>query len=83
MPCRYVTLPGGGSAIVCGRGLRPKACSVCGRPSSKLCDFPLKGEKAGKTCDRPLCDKCAVHRDPDTDFCPAHARLIEEGRLAL
>jgi hypothetical protein len=43
----------------------------------KLCDFPLTGSKQGKTCDRSVCSKCAVHRDPDTDYCPPHGRLIE------
>ena len=81
MPCRTVSLPEGGYAIICGRGSRPKPCSICGRPHRKLCDFPLTGEKDGKTCDRPLCERCAVHPDPakDLDYCPAHARLMEKG----
>jgi hypothetical protein len=64
-----------GFAIVCGRGQR-KLCSICGRPGGKLCD-PAQGGKAGQTCDRSLCARCAVHRAPDTDYCPAHARMIE------
>ncbi len=75
MPCRATSLPGGGYAIVCTRGKRPIMCSICGRPGNKLCDFPLTGEKAGKTCDRPLCAKCAVHVEPNTDFCRTHAQL--------
>lgn len=73
MPCDHVALPGGGYAIVCRRDRR-KPCIVCGRPSSKLCDFPLTGGKAGKTCDRPLCVRCAVHVGTDSDFCPSHPR---------
>lgn len=76
MPCDHVKLPGGGYAIVCSRGRRPKRCSSCGRASSKLCDYPLRGEKAGKTCDLPICDACATHVPPDTDYCPPHARLM-------
>ena len=38
MPCRTVNLPGGGYAIVCGRGERPKQCCICGRAGGKLCD---------------------------------------------
>jgi hypothetical protein len=76
VPCNHVILPGGAHAIICGRGSRPRPCSVCGRPHSKLCDFPLRGAKAGKTCDRTLCDQCAVHQEPDLDYCPAHAKLL-------
>ena len=75
--CRHVELPGGGFAIVCGRGTRQKRCTHCGRPSDKLCDFPLSGKLAGKTCDRPICQKCAMHVDPDLDYCRPHAEMIE------
>lgn len=81
MACRKIDFGGGNFAIVCGRGSRPKACAQCGRPSSKLCDYQLKGNLGGKTCDRALCVNCAVHVDPDLDYCRAHAELIEkEGR---
>lgn len=77
MPCDHVDLPGGGYAIVC-RGRQPqKRCVHCGRPSSKLCDFPLRGAKTGKTCDRPICKRCAQHVPPDTDYCKTHADLME------
>lgn len=68
----------GGDVIfgfVCGRG-RVRRCSTCGRPSTKLCDWPLTGKPA-KTCDRPICTNCARHIEPDTDYCPAHARLLD------
>ena len=76
MPCRTVSLPGGGYAIVCGgHGPRQKPCVYCGKPSSKLCDFPIEGAK-GETCDRPLCERCAVHVEgKDEDYCHAHAKL--------
>lgn len=77
MPCNSFRIPGGGAAIVCSRR---KSCSVCGAPSDKLCDYPLTGEKAGKTCDRPLCRRCTAHRPPDVDYCPAHARMVEEAK---
>jgi len=78
MACRQVNLGNGAYAIVCTRGERAKPCSVsgCGRPSVALCDYPLSGRKAGKTCDRAL---CAAHRHQqnrtgaDTvDYCPTH-----------
>ncbi len=78
MPCNPIKLPGGGSAIICSRGPRRKPCCHCGRPSDKLCDFPLTGAKAGSTCDRPVCENHAIHREPDTDYCPTHGRMVEE-----
>lgn len=77
MPCNIVDIPGGGRAIVCTRARRTKPCDICHRPGGKLCDYPLRGTKAGKTCDRSLCAKCAVHRAPDTDYCPTHAAMID------
>ena len=77
MTCREIRLPNGVTGIVCSRGRKP-LCAVCSkRPHTKLCDFPLTGSKAGKTCDRKLCDSCAVGQgraNGDTvDYCPAHA----------
>lgn len=83
MGCEHVPLPGGGHAIACSRGRRRRPCSVCKtRPHTKLCDFPLKGKKAGKTCSAPLCDACSVRQGNDLsgdtiDFCPAHDRVAK------
>ena len=69
-----IDLPNGGRAFVCVRGPhRNKVCSVCRGPGDKLCDFPLGG---GKTCDKPLCSRCAVHTEPDTDVCPSHPKKL-------
>jgi hypothetical protein len=74
------------TGFVCGRGQSLKRCD-CGRPHTKLCDYALRGKKLGKTCDKALCDRCAVkHGDvqriddargqTDTvDYCQAHARI--------
>lgn len=80
MKCDVLDLGGGATAIVCSRGhRRPKPCVQCGKPSTKLCDFPLKGKKAGATCSRPICDACARNMgasDKDTiDYCPTHAAM--------
>jgi len=71
MPCEVR-----GNAIICSRRSAPKRCEFCGRPGGKLCDYKLTGAKEGKTCDRSLCAKCAVHVHPDTDYCPTHARML-------
>lgn len=75
MPCQPISGPGGMTGFICSRGPRAKPCCICGKPSSRLCDFPLRGAKAGRTCDRPLCAGCAVHVGPDRDLCPAHAGM--------
>jgi hypothetical protein len=61
MKCEPITIAGG-VGFMCSRGARRKTCSVCKvRKATKLCDFPLTGPKAGKTCDRDLCGTCAVN----------------------
>jgi hypothetical protein len=69
VPCKWIRMPGGGMAHLKMSATPRKRCSVCGNlGASKLCDFEL----AGKTCDKPLCGRCAIHRKPDSDFCPDH-----------
>jgi hypothetical protein len=89
MGCEFINHGGGATAIICSRGQRVAVCSVCkARKSSKLCDYPLRGRKAGKTCDAKLCERCAQQqaqqapfpgsRVGDTiDLCPAHAKLVD------
>lgn len=54
------------SGIIC---TRRKRCKYCGAPAPKLCDGDLGN---GKTCDAPLCTRCATHVAPDHDYCPVH-----------
>lgn len=72
------TLPGV-TMIVCRRGARPRAapCDLagCNREHTKLCDFPLRGKRAGATCDAKICDAHATQVGPGRDYCPAHARM--------
>jgi hypothetical protein len=62
MPCSS-PLPG---VIVCTRG-GGKRCK-CGAAAPFLCDHP----KGGKTCDAPLCAKCARTVGPEQHRCHAH-----------
>ena len=78
MPCRHIDLGNGSFAIVCSRGQNAKPCKYCGAPHTKLCDFPLTGPKAGKTCDIPMCGKCATHVSLDTDYCRPHAAIMAQ-----
>jgi hypothetical protein len=76
MTCTPFRLADGTFGIACTRGERPRRCSACkSRPATLLCDYPLRGSKAGKTCDKPLCERCAAHVGTDRDLCPAHAGL--------
>jgi hypothetical protein len=75
--------------ITCNRCQRDKRgkrlCRACGQIVSTLrCDYPLRGRKAGKACDTPLCAACAVrqpgrHPDGETiDYCPVHDRVVSK-----
>lgn len=66
----------------------PPPCYKCGSPATRLCDHrrmeghyktDIYGNKMKKvwvpywnTCDRPMCDACANHVEPDTDYCDQH-----------
>jgi hypothetical protein len=84
MPCYMMRLADGGVAIVCARGRqgKQKRCHVCNCPESittmKLCDYPVAGKKRSQTCDKPICIEHALHVEPDTDYCPEHAKAITE-----
>lgn len=62
MPCRQFVTADGHVGFACSRGQRQPEL---------LCDWPLTGAKAGKTCDR----EAPHHIGPDTDLCGAHFRL--------
>lgn len=83
MTCEIVKMKDGTPAILCSHTRRAPKCSVCGRPSSKQCDFPTRSRSG--TCDKFLCDKCAVPFGDDTDFCPSHPRSpgepVKQGSL--
>ena len=81
-----------------GRGKpKPPPCYKCGKPSTKLCDHramePIYGTLNGRrilkkwvprlnTCDRPMCDACANHVEPDTDYCDFHNTEIARAESA-
>ena len=81
MTCTRTDLGNGVSVTTCSRGRRRRAlCSVCRLHEHELlCDYPLRGAKAGSTCSRKLCRKCAV-RVGEQDLCPAHGKASAAGR---
>lgn len=79
MTCEHVKLPSGGVAIVCGRGPRPIKCAHCGARGRRLCDFvtePARNHALAKTCDKGLCDACAVSVGKGIDHCPDHPKAV-------
>jgi hypothetical protein len=79
MPCTpFRSSDGRVSGWICSRGSMSKPCKSCGRRSTKLCDYKLSGSKSGKTCDVPICDRCATSVGKNLDLCPVHARMQKE-----
>jgi hypothetical protein len=82
MTCERVTLPGGGSAIVCGPRQPYDRCR-CGRIATLLCDWKMPEgatiRKSG-TCDTPLCERCTTSPAEGKDLCPKHAEAFEAWR---
>lgn len=83
MSCERIDLPDG-FIITCTRGRRaPALCSECKwRPATLLCDYELRGAKAGATCSRKLCSTCRAKRG-ELDLCPAHARVVDRAHQQL
>jgi len=68
-----------GNTIICSRG--PQQRCACGRPCTKLCDFIVSSPQQithKKTCDKPMCDRCAVHVGPELDYCKPHADIMRQ-----
>jgi hypothetical protein len=78
MPCHGFNKDGVSGIYCTGRKGRKK-CAACGTQWASLeCDFPDQNRKSG-TCDKPLCNGCAVTVGPDRDFCPHHPRDVAPG----
>jgi hypothetical protein len=81
MACKVVKLPNGMTALVKMAPQRKKFCE-CGRPCTKLCDYVMSHQSrrgvTERTCDKPMCDRCAVHVGPETDYCVPHAEIMRQ-----
>ncbi len=82
MPCTPFNLGNGVTGIVCTRGGNRSLCTVpgCNRPSSKLCDYPVKRGGVAGTCDAKLCSVHATSVGPNKDYCLTHVKLEKELR---
>ena len=76
MTCETVPLPGGGTAILCGRQQPKMKCRSCGQPADLLCDWKTPEGRYG-TCDAPICTSCTTKPAPNKDLCPTHAAAYE------
>lgn len=61
-------------------------CDFCHKKKfTKLCDFvdghtwtSIDFRQVPNTCDRKICDECAVNLGNDFDFCPKHAEIARK-----
>lgn len=79
MTCRTIYgADGKPMGIGCTRTMGGRAvCDIagCSRAHTTLCDWKLKGAKAGQTCSARLCASHATNVGPERDLCPAHAAV--------
>lgn len=68
MQCDFIDTPNGRIVICSHRRSRPKC--ACGNRATKQCDYPNARGKG--TCDRNLCNRCAISVGPDRDYCRTH-----------
>lgn len=75
MTCHPIKMPNGATGFICTRE-REKRCG-CGNRGVFLCDWKI-GD--GKTCDAPLCGRCALSPEAEKHLCKAHAQAWAEWR---
>jgi len=81
MQSKIVKMPGGVTAIVCGRFKDNPPCKWCGKRGTKQCDFPVSRAgimSVGQACDAWMCDRCAVSVGENRDYCPPHFRHAQK-----
>lgn len=77
MTCIFGENPDGTRWVACSRGSRA-TCKWCGREADLLCDHSVND----KTCDAPVCSRCATHVGA-LDYCPPHGRFEAKRSEAL
>lgn len=77
MPCDVTRLGPDSYMIACTRGPRKIEKCACGRAPRFLCDGPAPPGSGRKTCDTPVCGRCATwaRTKSDTHYCPEHYDL--------
>jgi len=83
MPCSFINMPGGGSAIICGRK-RVNACHYCRGIAAVQYDYPVPPQV--KPCDRYTYREHAKALGDNLDYCQDHAPRYAspiQGQVAL
>lgn len=76
MACDRIKMADGSVLFICSRSKRRVMCGLCRKLEAEfLCDYKI-GPK--RTCDRPLCSKCAIEVGPNTHQCFVHKGQQEE-----
>ncbi|HYE73568.1 MAG TPA: DUF4326 domain-containing protein [Blastocatellia bacterium] len=81
MICEIVEI-GGHKGFVCSSGRRAARCKFCQGSFDLECDYPTRGG----TCDARMCRACALHIEPNEDYCPTHAPfvfVIDERKIVI
>lgn len=65
-------------APCCAATMRSGLRVRCEGISTFLCDWPVDNERAGGTCDAPLCAEHAHQVGPDRHYCHRHFALHAE-----
>lgn len=72
MICTPTDFGNGMTGFVCSSGTR-KRCK-CGRVATLLCDWKV----GSGTCDKPICEGCAIQPAPGKDLCHEHTKAFKE-----
>lgn len=83
MTCEFIEHSSGARMIVCSRTSGKEKCKWCGKPTEKLCDFPVTRDGKKTTCDAKMCSGCTKKVGKNIDYCPPHARYHERKNRCL
>jgi hypothetical protein len=75
MPCKLIKLADGTVVHLNMGRSKPKRCKFCNTGNADLlCDYPVNVGDVGhkKTCDEPMCKRCATRIAHEVDYCPNH-----------
>ena len=62
--------------FACGPSRYTPGCCKCRTsPARLLCDWKLP---SGRTCSKPICERCTTKPAPEKDLCPEHAKAWAE-----
>lgn len=76
----FITTDGQGGGYITMDRPRRRRCRTCDAIGAELlCDFPL----AKRTCNAPICERCAREVGPNLHHCPRHQEQLAPAALVL